>query len=604
MNISKRVSNVATRSSVLLEAETARRSSHVFEKDVVKKTWWSSMNPFFFKGYDMPLTLEEQLDKKEIRNSKEQNVPFRINRHVLLIIYSFLIILTNRLFFGWPNLSNLLFRDGAYIWLCPKKADGSYVDPEGINRYNCDEQNKAVQNIFIVGSSAYYAFSFFNGLIVDYLGSRLSMLIGHCINLFGWCILLLSSENFNGFMFGAICIAASIDLGSFSTLNISGLYPSSESVIVNIISGAGSLSTGVMLLLDVIVSKLDLKFKTFMLWYISSTVIFFAILTIFIFPRTRFFRQYEFDNYYNNKQKELETKPDSVMSSAGTNIKEKSMPDSSITAEKVKVSSLRKIHDQFDEEHNVTKHHSSRDLEAASLEEKVVKRNYAEKDSNNDESTFDNADDKANEKKESFLKSSDIKDLYRICTSLHFIGLWIYGPLNAIYNNFFYNVVENALSREKNDMLGILLPFSFVPCVLLGYVTNKIGIMFMFFYELFFAYAMYGFSYIPGEVWQWFSIISNTLYAACANGQLWTYISYTFSSKYHSTLIGLLNLVAGLVSLVRLGFIEWAKQVKYDYTYINLVMISFIIINTFVTFYMVFVRKRYGKKVTIGDKVN
>lgn len=603
MNLSKKASNVATRSGGLPEADSARLSSEVLDKSVGKNKWWSRLNPFFLKGYDMPLTLSEQLDKKEIRDSKEQKVPFKLNRHVLLLLYSFLIVLTNRLFFGWPNLSNLLFRDGAYIWLCPKTADGNYVSPEGLNRYNCDEQNKAVQNIFIVGSSAYYTLSFFNGLIVDHFGSRISMLLGNFINLFGWIVLLLSSENFNGFLFGAICIAGSIDLGSFSTLNISGLYPSSESVIVNVISGAGSLSTGTMLLLDLIITKYDLPFKVFMLWYICSTVICFIILTIFIFPRTRFYRQYEFDNYYKEKEKELETKADAGASSTVANAKEETMPDSSVTSEKVKVSSLRKIHDQFEEENNVIKHHASRDLESAPHEEKVVKRGNVEKDPNADNGMFDDGDSKRNEVNESLFMRLNIKDLFRICISLHFIGLWIYGPLNAIYNNFFYNVVENALSRSKNDTLGILLPFSFVPCIILGYITNKIGIMFMFGYELFFAYAMYGFTYLSGEAWQWLSIISNTLFAACANGQLWTYIAYTFSSRYHSTLIGFLNLVCGLLSLVRLAFIDWAKRVKYDYTYINLVMVSFIVINTFITAYMIFVRKRYGNVVTIGDKV-
>lgn len=603
MNISKRASNVAARSGGLPVADSAKLSSDVFDKSVTKNNWWSNLNPFFLKGYDMPLTLAEQLDKKEIRDSKEQKVPFKINRHVLLILYSVLIVLTNRLFFGWPNLSNLLFRDGAYIWLCPKTADGDYVAPEGLNRYNCDEQNQAVQNMFIIGSSAYYTFSFFNGLIVDHLGSRISMLIGNFVNLLGWIILLLSSENFNGFAFGVICIAGSIDLASFSTLNISALYPSSESVIVNVISGAGSLSTGTMLVLDIIITKLDLRFKTFMLWYICSTVICFIIMTIFIFPRTRFFRQYEFDNYYKDKEQKLEMKTDLGAPSTVANAKEETMPDSSVASEKVKVSSLRKIHDQLDEENNVLKHHTSKDLEAAAFEERVVKRSNVEKDLHDDDGVFDDGDVKEKEKKRHFFKLSNVKDLFHICISLHFIGLWVYGPLNAIYNNFFYNVVENALSRSKNDILGILLPFSFIPCIILGYITNKIGIMFMFCYELFFAYAMYIFTYIPGEAWQWLSVLSNALFAACANGQLWTYIAYTFSSKYHSTLIGFLNLVSGLLSLVRLEFIEWAKTVKYDYTYINMVMILFIVINTFITAYMIFIRKRYGNIVTIGDKV-
>lgn len=112
------------------------------------------------KGYDMPFSLDDLLKKEEIRLSSEQKTPFNINRSVLLFVYFMLIVLTNRLFFGWPNLSNLLFREDTYIWKCQKNEHGEY-DRFDDKRYSCDEQDKAVQTIFIFGSSAYFAFSFF-----------------------------------------------------------------------------------------------------------------------------------------------------------------------------------------------------------------------------------------------------------------------------------------------------------------------------------------------------------------------------------------------------------------------------------------------------------
>ncbi|GAW81067.1 transporter [Plasmodium gonderi] len=549
------------------------------------------------KGYDMPNSLNELLDKKEIHVSSEQKTPFNINRNVILFMYFMLITLTNRLFFGWPNLSNLLFREGAYVWKCVKNEHGGY-DKNDDKRYVCEDQDKAVQTIFVFGSSAYFAFSFFNGIIVDYLGSRLSMLLGHILNLIGWILLIISNEKFDAYVISGVFMAASIDLASFSTLNASGLYPGNENLIVNIISGAGSLSAGTMTILDLLISGFNLNFKTFMLCYMSISVGFFFILTIFFFPKTRYFRQYEFDNYYSTKNISLNEVNDMAKSgpphgppsganksggncataNRGNNLKSSIRNNNTASAE------LR------NNDNNTHKLGMQKDIEM----------NDEKKDREN---TTTNDSTSSNQKnKKSMLNSTSFRDLLKICTCAHFLCLWIYGPLNAIYNTFYFSVVENILSKDKNDILGYILPFSFIPCIIMGNLSDKYGVMVMFTYELFFALSMYLFSYLKSNFAQWISVISNAMYSSCANGQLWTFISFTFSSKYHSTLIGLLNFVCGIVSFVRLSLLEWAKYTNYDFTYINLLIIGLIVINIGITIIIVFIRRIKGYKVLYGDE--
>ncbi|EUR70249.1 hypothetical protein PFBG_03476 [Plasmodium falciparum 7G8] len=550
------------------------------------------------KGYDMPSSLDDLLKKEEIRLSSEQKTPFNINRSVLLFVYFMLIVLTNRLFFGWPNLSNLLFREDAYIWKCQKNEHGEY-DRFDDKRYSCDEQDKAVQTIFIFGSSAYFAFSFFNGLIVDYLGSRFSMLLGHILNLIGWVLMLMSNEHFDAYVIGGIFMSASIDLASFSTLNASGLFPGNENLIVNIISGAGSLSTGTMTILDLIITRYNLPFKTFMLWYMCISVTFFFLLTIFLFPKNRYYRQYEFDNYYNNKEIDL-----------------KDYEDFDNSTKKIYDHDKKKDGHQYNNNVHSTvgvnnslvvkKHEGGinrRELELKNVNSsKHVFNDLENNDSKKDEyAASTNNSSNLVKSKFNIFNSPTVKDLIKIFTCAHFLCLWIYGPLNAIYNTFYFSVVENILSKDKNDILGYILPFSFIPCVLLGNLSDKFGVMLMFTYELIFAFSMYAFSYIKSNWAQWISVISNALYSACANGQLWTFISFTFSSKYHSTLIGFLNLVCGVVSFVRLSLFEWAKYTNYDFTFINLFILALIVVNIVVVICMVFIRRVKGEKVTYGD---
>ncbi|CRH00171.1 transporter, putative [Plasmodium relictum] len=553
---------------------TIPESTNTKEQNNAKSNKYNPFNFFRMKGYGMPTTLEEQLTKKELRISSEQKTPYNINRNVILFVYFALIVLTNRLFFGWPNLSNLLFREDTYIWKCKKNADGTY-DRLPDKRYVCDDQDKAVQTIFVFGSSAYFAFSFFNGLIVDYLGSRFSMLLGHILNLIGWILMLVSNENFDAYVIGGIFMSASIDLASFSTLNASGLYPGNENLIVNIISGAGSLSTGTMTILDLIISGLNLSFKAFMMWYICISVGFFFILTIFLFPRTRYFRQYEIDNYYKNKEISL--------------------------TEKGEVNILKKGNEY---DYALQKVDLHEDVEMESINQSKGDYNEVEAIGNKKLEDYASTNNSSitSKKNLKLFKYTTFRDLFNIFTCAHFLCLWIYGPLNAIYNTFYYSVVENILSKDKNDILGYILPFSFIPCVILGNITDKFGVMIMFAYELIFAFSMYAFSYSKSSLAQWISVISNTLYSACANGQLWTFISYTFSSKYHSTLIGFLNFVCGIMSFARLLLFEWAKYSNYDFTYINLLILCMIGVNIALAIVLVFIRKIKGEKVTYGDE--
>ncbi|VWU52756.1 transporter, putative [Hepatocystis sp. ex Piliocolobus tephrosceles] len=526
-------------------------------------------------GYDMPLTLEEQLEKKEIRSSAEQKTPYNINKHVLLTIYFFLIVLTNRLIFGWSGLSNMLFEDNVYVWLCKKNSINEEYKREEGKRYVCKDQDLAVQNIFIYGTGGYFIFSFLNGLIVDYFGSRISMLIGHSLNLLGWILLLNSSEHFDCFILAGVLIAASVDLGSFATLNIAGLYPGNENLIVNIVSGAGSLSCGTLVVLEIIIRKCNFTFRTFMLVYICLTVGIFFLLTLFIFPKTRYFRQYEFDNYYENYDNELKN----------MNNAQEIKSNASIS----KTLSLTKNPNKYTNyEMNKINRGLSNDLEI---------------NDNKKINDFHGSFDKNKQNKFiAFFKSTSFKDLLKICTCAHFLCLLIYGPLNAIYNTFYYSAVEDILSKDKSDLFGYLLPFSFIPCVILGNITDKLGVMVMLSYELFFAATMYLFTYIKGEFYQWMSVISSMLYAACANGQLWTFVSYTFCSKYHSTLIGLLNLVSGFASLTRNPLLAWAKDSNLDFTYINMVVLGLIGINVLVTIALSIIRKTKGPKVIYGDE--
>lgn len=167
--------------------------------------------------------------------AKTQPRPCGVSRYFVLVIYVLYAFLTARVYFAWPNLSNLLFRSEAYSWLCKTYLAEGHPDmrleAHGGKRYICEEQNSAVGNIFVTCLAFAFSFSLAAGLFLDYLGPRITAVIGQVMNALAWVLLAFGSEKAQTYIAAFIFMGIGSDIGYLPLLSSANLFPGHEGYV-------------------------------------------------------------------------------------------------------------------------------------------------------------------------------------------------------------------------------------------------------------------------------------------------------------------------------------------------------------------------------------
>lgn len=167
--------------------------------------------------------------------AKTQRKPCGVGRYFVLVTYVIYAFLTARVYFAWPNLSNLLFRANAYSWLCDQYlAEGKPDMREPVHggkRYICEDQNSAVGNIFVTCLAFAFSFSLAAGLLLDYLGPRITAAIGQLMNALAWVLLAFGSESVQTYIAAFIFMGIGSDIGYLPLLSSANLFPGHEGYV-------------------------------------------------------------------------------------------------------------------------------------------------------------------------------------------------------------------------------------------------------------------------------------------------------------------------------------------------------------------------------------
>lgn len=191
---------------------------------------------------------------------------------IFLSIYAYLI---GPVYLNWAPLREILFRSGAYAWECdPDERDPSslrYISAEGGGDGSssggspaaCTLQRLRVGNLYTVCAAADFGFSFFGGLVVDWLGPKTGSLLGSTSMLAGWLLLALSSESVNVYIPGMVLFGIGIDMAFYGTLSVSRLFPGHANIVIAAIVGMRGLG----LMSPLILNAIRLPFTAVMLGY-------------------------------------------------------------------------------------------------------------------------------------------------------------------------------------------------------------------------------------------------------------------------------------------------------------------------------------------------
>lgn len=125
--------------------------------------------------------------------------------------------------------------------------------------------------------------------------------------------------------------------------------------------------------------------------------------------------------------------------------------------------------------------------------------------------------------------------------TLYFVGV---GWASAFYQE----AHNRLLSEAAKDFLKVLLPLSFLPCILWGYLADRWGILRVICACNTSGLLMYLFTWGGGPL-GYLSVLCFANYMSVFTSQVFVYIEQHFTYEHFGKLIGLIQMVGGLSSL-------------------------------------------------------
>eukprot|EP01055_Gregarina_sp_Pseudo9_P005784 Gregarina_sp_Pseudo_9__5783@NODE_863_length_2121_cov_326_570125_g811_i0_p1_GENE_NODE_863_length_2121_cov_326_570125_g811_i0NODE_863_length_2121_cov_326_570125_g811_i0_p1_ORF_typecomplete_len552_score160_60MFS_1/PF07690_16/7_2e02MFS_1/PF07690_16/3_1e23MFS_1/PF07690_16/5_2e07Sugar_tr/PF00083_24/1_3e18MFS_4/PF06779_14/0_0002MFS_4/PF06779_14/1_8e04MtrD/PF04207_12/0_071MtrD/PF04207_12/1_1e02Phage_holin_3_1/PF05106_12/0_85Phage_holin_3_1/PF05106_12/66Phage_holin_3_1/PF05106_12/3_1e03_NODE_863_length_2 len=157
------------------------------------------------------------------------------NKYGRVVVYAIACLTTSCLYFGWQQYSEMLFRNGAYEWLCTAESE---VPEEGLAL--CVDQDKAITRLYSLANGSEFVSAAIGGVLLDHLGPRYTALLGETLFLVAVLLVAFSSRKFQAYIPGLILSGVCVNIISFPSLTVIESWPSRQALAVSIIVGAQS----------------------------------------------------------------------------------------------------------------------------------------------------------------------------------------------------------------------------------------------------------------------------------------------------------------------------------------------------------------------------
>eukprot|EP00914_Ancora_sagittata_P008837 GHVO01017112.1.p2 GENE.GHVO01017112.1~~GHVO01017112.1.p2 ORF type:complete len:486 (+),score=71.50 GHVO01017112.1:2297-3754(+) len=171
------------------------------------------------------------------------------NKWTRLTVYSLACFFNTCIYYGWQQWSMMIFRRGAYEWLCTDEER-----QEG-NMPVCDAQDSKVQFMYTISSSMEYTFGLIAGIILDNVGPRVCAIIGELIWGAGMLILAFCSQDFQGYMPAAVMIGAGVNLVAFPALILEDFFDKYSNLLISLVLSLQVMSSAVAPIMELMVDE-------------------------------------------------------------------------------------------------------------------------------------------------------------------------------------------------------------------------------------------------------------------------------------------------------------------------------------------------------------
>ncbi|CBZ52679.1 major facilitator superfamily domain-containing protein [Neospora caninum Liverpool] len=232
-----------------------------------------------------------------VLGSHHPSTPFGLMKEILVAIYMVYAFLTGCVYFGWPSLACMLYKSGAYSWVCEKDENGNYVDdlrgtteadePNGEPKYYiCDNQDVAVSPLFTICYVTQTLMSVVAGTLLDHVSPKKTAMLGQTLTGIGWLLLACSSERFPAYVASMVFIGLGADTGYLPTLLIATLFPGKRATVITLLGTANTSSFAVPLLLAMLWNNVlsSWTFSQICILYLCAGPVFCFILAALFIP--------------------------------------------------------------------------------------------------------------------------------------------------------------------------------------------------------------------------------------------------------------------------------------------------------------------------------
>nr|CEL70272.1 TPA: putative transporter, major facilitator family domain containing protein [Neospora caninum Liverpool] len=185
---------------------------------------------------------EEGRDPEGSTSVPPPSIAFGLSRWAVFGLYCVYCVLSGPAYINWTPLADVLFKAGAFEWLCGGVSTSPDFPLIGDGMAKCEDQEAEVNRLFTVTAASHFFFSFIGGSLLDFIGPKATAIVGLLFGITGWILLGVANEHLPTYIPGCLFMGAGLDTTYFPLLSGANLFPGHVATVKAVLGAALSFS--------------------------------------------------------------------------------------------------------------------------------------------------------------------------------------------------------------------------------------------------------------------------------------------------------------------------------------------------------------------------
>ncbi|CDJ38208.1 hypothetical protein ETH_00009430 [Eimeria tenella] len=477
-------------------------------------------------------------DSEYVRQVQSQPRPLNAPRMALLLLFMVAVFIRGCTYWGWNGMQDMLYKSGAYAWLCEEEGEPQSWQTVGSVAYiDCPSRKNSINNLYTSAFAANFIFSAAGGLILDRVGPKLTLLGAIALDAVGWGLLAGASDSFVSYIPALVFIGMAADPGYFSLLCVSNLFPQRESTVLGVMGSVRSLSFAMPVIMAEVYKSASFEpgdLWKVLLFYICVGLGVALLVCIIFTPWRTFWGAEDFRNEHRKAQAEslrkqtLNSLPLAFFQPWLTNSVSSANPSTIASSSSSNCRyKLVLTPEEYNEVYGAL-------VRVESSHAPVVSES----------------------------------SLCRALSDPRFLFLLPIFVVNLLRVEFYTksNKEQMALSDGSNlyALFSAMNILSFIPGPLMGVLSDRYGVLSVLVFINFAGMFMYALLLPESLVSKGFSVVFFWVYASFVLSSIYCYIKAQFPNKLFGSLAGLCSLVGGCFALTSIGWYTLSTDTLAD----------------------------------------